>query len=87
MGKLYRSSKGKIYMPPCTLLELRKLNIDVRENYKYIYDTITYRLLHLLLHHRLVPPSLAGLAGVRRGGEPILCMEVLAKVVFFNRLS
>jgi hypothetical protein len=43
--------------------------------------------LHLLLHHRLVPPPPAGLAGVRRGGEPNLCVEVSVKVVFSSKLS
>jgi hypothetical protein len=45
------------------------------------------RRLYLLLHHRLVPPPPAGLTGVRRCGEPILCVEVLVKVVFSSRLS
>jgi hypothetical protein len=43
--------------------------------------------LYLLLHHRLVPPPPAGLAGVRRSGEPSLCVEVLVKVVFSSKLS
>jgi hypothetical protein len=43
--------------------------------------------LHLLLHHRLVPSPPAGLAGVRRGGEPNLCVEVSVKVVFSSKLS
>jgi hypothetical protein len=45
------------------------------------------RRLYLLLHHRLVSPPLAGLAGVKRSGEPNLCVEVLVKVVFSSRLS
>jgi hypothetical protein len=43
--------------------------------------------LHLQLHHRLVPPPSAGLTGVRRGGEPNLCVEVLVKILFSSRLS
>jgi hypothetical protein len=35
----------------------------------------------------LVSPPPAGLAGFRRGGELNLCVEVLVKVIFFNRLS
>jgi hypothetical protein len=45
------------------------------------------RRLHLLLHYRLVPPSLVGLADVRRDGEPNLCMEVSVKIVFSSSLS
>jgi hypothetical protein len=44
------------------------------------------RRLHLLLHHRLVSFSPVGLAGVRRGGEPKLYVEV-SILVFSNRLS
>jgi hypothetical protein len=45
------------------------------------------RRLYLLLHHRLVPSPSAGLAGVRRSGEPNLYVEILVKVVFSSRLS
>jgi hypothetical protein len=36
----------------------------------------------ICLLHRSVPPSPAGLAGVMRGGEPYLWVEILIKVVF-----
>jgi hypothetical protein len=45
------------------------------------------RRLYLLLHYRLVPPPPAGLAGVRRSGEPNLYVKVLVKVVFSSRLN
>jgi hypothetical protein len=39
------------------------------------------------LHHRLVLSPPAGLTGIRRAGEPNLCVEVLIKIVFFSILS
>jgi hypothetical protein len=36
------------------------------------------------LLHKLVPPPPAGLIGVRRSGDPVLCMVFLIKVVFPN---
>jgi hypothetical protein len=45
------------------------------------------RCLHLPHHHRLVPPPLAGFAGVRTDGESNLYVEVSIKIVFFNKLS
>jgi hypothetical protein len=50
--------------------------------------TLTWELSTLfLLHYRLVPPSLVGLTGVRRGGEPDLWVDVLIKVVYNIRLG
>jgi hypothetical protein len=38
----------------------------------------------LRLLHRLVPPPSTSLAGVGRGGEPDLWMEISIKVIFFK---
>jgi hypothetical protein len=47
-----------------------------------LFDLAAASKLRLL--HRSVPPSLAGLAGVGRSGEPDLWVEILIKVVFFK---
>jgi hypothetical protein len=45
-----------------------------------LFDLAAASKLRLL--HRLVPPPPAGLAGVGRGGEPDLWVEISIKVVF-----
>jgi hypothetical protein len=45
-----------------------------------LFDLAAASKLRLL--HRSVPPPPAGLAGVGRGGEPDLWVEILIKVVF-----
>jgi hypothetical protein len=48
----------------------------------HLFDLAAASKLRLL--HRSVPPPPAGLAGVGRGGEPDLWVEISIKVVFFK---
>jgi hypothetical protein len=66
---------------------MRDTRADNRRNFSAEQKLAATPPPHLLLHRRLVLPHPAGLADVRRGGEPNLRVEVLVKVVFSNRLS
>jgi hypothetical protein len=65
---------------------LRPLLLGIR--YRYLLSFPSRRLFDLAaasklrLLHRSVPPPPAGLAGVGRGGEPDLWVEISIKIVF-----